>query len=359
MKLISTVCEIRGVVKRRWSVMAPPRANGRESPTGSDDEERSAGARPVSRGGGVHQMIIPNERRRQALLAAQRREEQLLSRPSPSGGWTGGSGAVGGGATPAGDVNMARLHHQRIRKEERERLARRETAERERKLAEQAEIDAHRQEQRRKAERIQRQEAAAATEVRRAARAHWTGHAGRSLPQQGGGNGSGLTREDEDPVLVRAIQESLEVAERQQPGHARAEAIAPSMEDDIVRRVAEESLREQEDLQTALALSLADSPQATHMPGSHGAGRGDVRSGAAAALASRERAAASDAGPSTPAFCWHCGDDRQGVSTPFCTECASPSQVPADGLVRFCPHCGKAVEVCSDAVSMHVPRDVS
>ena len=336
--------------------MAPPDANGRGSPTGGDDEERSAGARPVSSGGGVHQTIRPNERRRQELLAAQRREEQILSRRRSSGAWTGGGGAVGGGATPAGDVDMARLHHHRIRKEERERLARRETAERERRLSEQAEIDAHRQEQRRKAERNQRQEEAAATEVRRATRAHWTGHAGGGLPQQGGGNGSGLTQQDEDPSLLRAIQE---VAERQQPGQVRAETIAPSVEDDIVRRIAEESLREQEDLETALALSLADSLPATHMPGSHGAGRGDVPSGAAAALDSRERAAASGAGPSTPAFCWHCGDDRQGVSTLFCTECASPSQVPADGLVRFCPHCGKKVEVCSDAMSMHVPRDVS
>lgn len=126
---------------------------------------------PAPADAGVHAKIAPNEQRRRELLAARSRDDAALSRRASLsvGGFQGGSGAVGGGGA-ADNVNRARL--QKIENDKREKQAKREAADIERKRVEQQQIDSHRAQQRLKAEKLAGGGVSSSV-VRNVTRAHW------------------------------------------------------------------------------------------------------------------------------------------------------------------------------------------
>jgi len=218
----------------------------------------------------VGQLIAPNPQKRAELLASRAASERAAAQRN-SGGIVGGSGVVGGAA--AADVNLAR--QQRDKKEKREKEARRNAAEQERKRQEQQKIDDHRAAQRLKAIRLQQHEGAASAAVRDELRAHWAGE----------GRGAG-----------RAAQGNREAA-REGPGAAAAtlqkQDSMDEVEDQIVRQVEEQSRREQEELDRAIARSLADTG-----PGAVGEKRPSAAAAAVGATSSKDQGARGGCGSS-------------------------------------------------------------
>jgi len=139
-----------------------PRLGKRVSGEGADnesDDAKEAGtaagqdgrAPPPKPAAGAHTVQPPNEQRRRELLAARQRDEAALAAKRSSGSFRGGSGALGGSAADD-DLNRARLR--KIEHDKREKQARRDAAEKERKRVEQAKIDSHHKQQRVKAEQL-------------------------------------------------------------------------------------------------------------------------------------------------------------------------------------------------------------
>ena len=153
----------------------PPFAMGdrRKDGSGSDDEA-GVTRKDMGRGegyeasGGVHRMIAPHPQKRLELQRVAAASMAPLQGGPARGTFHGGSGAVGGSS-----ANPGTALEQKLAKEKREKERKREAAEQERKRQEQAKIDAHLEQQRRKAETNNLRQAEADVRVRERAREHW------------------------------------------------------------------------------------------------------------------------------------------------------------------------------------------
>jgi hypothetical protein len=200
----------------------------RKDGSGSDDEA-GVTRKDMGRGegyeasGGVHRMIAPHPQKRLELQRVAAASMAPLQRGA-GGTFHGGSGAVGGSS-----ANPVTALEQKLAKEKREKERKREAAEQERKRQEQAKIDAHLEQQRRKAEMNNLEQAEAGARVRDKAREKW-----------------GKVAADEDD-FARAIRLSQIEAEREELDRLEKERTARERREREHRREAAEQERKRQE----------------------------------------------------------------------------------------------------------------